>query len=89
MRIKQPASALKNKLNINNKKLSIYCKSFRGICRRACFYVFAMILEHIGQFKLRVPTKVTSKRISKANYFYRTSISLTIAHPQSTEILFT
>jgi len=45
MRIKQPASALKNKPNINNSNLSnsIYCKSFRGICRRVCFYVFAMI----------------------------------------------
>jgi len=40
MRIKQPASDLKNKPNINNWKLSIYCKSFRGICRRVCFYVF-------------------------------------------------
>jgi len=34
MRIK-PASALKNNSpNINNWNLSIYCKSFRGICRR-------------------------------------------------------
>jgi len=43
MRIKQPASALKNKLNINNWNLSIYWKSFRGICRRVCFYLFPMI----------------------------------------------
>jgi len=43
MRIKQPASILKNKPNINNWKLSIYCKSFRGICWQVCFYVFAMI----------------------------------------------
>jgi len=33
----------KNKPNINNWKLSIYCKSFRGICRRVCFYVFTVI----------------------------------------------
>jgi len=33
-------------------------------------------------FKLRVPTQVTSKRISQTNYFYRTSISRTITHPQ-------
>jgi len=39
MRIKQPASTLKNKPYINNLKLSIYCKSFPGICRRVCFYV--------------------------------------------------
>jgi len=43
MRIEQPASALKNKPNINNRNLSIYCKSFRAICRRVCFYLFAMI----------------------------------------------
>jgi len=43
MRIKQPASTLKNKHNINKWKLSISCKSFRGICRRVCFYVFAVI----------------------------------------------
>jgi len=36
----------------------------------------------VGLFKLRVPTKVTSKRISQANYFYRTSILRTITHPQ-------
>jgi len=33
----------KNKPNINNWNLSIYCKSFRGISRRVCFYLFAMI----------------------------------------------
>jgi len=32
--------------------------------------------------ELRVPTKVTSKRISQANYFYRTSISRASTHPQ-------
>jgi len=36
----------------------------------------------VGLFKLRVATKVTSKRISQANYFYRTSISRTSTHPQ-------
>jgi len=36
----------------------------------------------VGLFKLRVSTKVTSKRISQANYFYRTSISRTTTHPQ-------
>jgi len=35
-----------------------------------------------GLLKLRVPTKVTSKRISQANYFYRTSISRASTHPQ-------
>ena len=35
-----------------------------------------------GLFKLRVPTKVTSKRIIQANYFYRTLISRTTTHPQ-------
>jgi len=34
----------------------------------------------VGLFKLRVPTKVTNKRISQANYFYRTSISRTTTH---------
>jgi len=44
MRIKQPASALKNKPpKINNRNLSIYCKSFREICRRVFFYLFAII----------------------------------------------
>jgi len=33
-------------------------------------------------FKLQVPTKVTSKRISQAKYFYRTSISRASMHPQ-------
>jgi len=43
MRIKQPASALKHKPpNINNRNLSIYCKSFREICQRVRFYLFAM-----------------------------------------------
>jgi len=32
--------------------------------------------------KLRVPTKVTSKRISQPNYFYRTSNSRASAYPQ-------
>jgi len=31
---------------------------------------------------LRVPTKVTSKRISQANYYYRTSILRASTHPQ-------
>jgi len=35
-----------------------------------------------GLFKLRVSIKVTSKRISQANYFYRTSISRITTHPQ-------
>jgi len=35
-----------------------------------------------GLFKLQVPTKVTSKRISQANYIYRTSISRASTHPQ-------
>jgi len=65
MRIKQLASALKNKPNINNWKLSIYCKSFRGICQRVCFYLFAMMHISVGLFKLRVSTKVTSKWISQ------------------------
>jgi len=44
MLIKQPASALKNNPpNINNQNLSIYCKSFREICRLVRFYLFAMI----------------------------------------------
>jgi len=43
MRIKQPASALKNKLKINNWNLSSYWKRFGGICRRVYFYLFAMI----------------------------------------------
>jgi len=43
MHVKQPASALKNEPpNINNRNLSIYCKSFRGICRPVCFYLSAM-----------------------------------------------
>ena len=36
----------------------------------------------MGLFKLRVPTKVTSKRINQAKYFYRTSISRASTHPQ-------
>jgi len=36
----------------------------------------------VGLFKLRVPAKVTSKRISQANYLYRTSISCASTHPQ-------
>jgi len=78
-------SCKKNPPNINNWNLSIYCKSLWGICRRVCFYLFAMIQNlhiSVGLFKLRVPTKVTSKRISQANYFYRTSISRTTTHPQ-------
>jgi len=44
MRIKQPASALKNNpFIINNWKLSVYCKSFRGICRQVCLHLFATI----------------------------------------------
>jgi len=38
--------------------------------------------KSVGLFQLRVPTKVTSKRISQANYFYRTSISRASTHPQ-------
>jgi len=38
--------------------------------------------KSVGLFKLRVPTKVTSKRINQANYFYTTSISRPTTHPQ-------
>jgi len=36
----------------------------------------------VGLFKLRLPTNMTSKRISQADYFYTTSISRTTTHPQ-------
>jgi len=48
-------------------------------------------LAHIsvGLCKLRVPTKVTNKQISQANYFYWTSISRRLPlRIHSTEILF-
>jgi len=38
--------------------------------------------KSVGLLKLRVPTKVTSKLISQANYFYRTSISRASTHLQ-------
>jgi len=41
MRIKQPASALKNNPQNNNQNLSIFCESFREICKRVWFYLFA------------------------------------------------
>jgi len=37
--------------------------------------------------KSRVPTKVTSKRISQANYFYRTMISRACTHPQNWNLI--
>jgi len=40
------------------------------------------VCKSVGLFKLQFPTKVTSKRISQANYFYRTSISCASTHPQ-------
>jgi len=49
---------------------------------RLCFCDNLNLHISVGLFKLRVPTKVTRKRISQANYFYRTSISRASTHPQ-------
>jgi len=40
------------------------------------------VAQSVGLFKLRLLTKVASKRTNQANYFYRTSISRTTTHPQ-------
>jgi len=85
MRIQQPASGLKNNPpNINNLNLSIYCKSFEKSADGSDFIFLRWFkLAHICRPIQVTPchTKETSKRISQANYFYRTSISRTTTHP--------